>query len=136
MSWRSRTTAKKPFFADMSCLTQVPYLLHADEMTRTKATGIVTHAYGHIDGTWISDKGEKVKAYGDEGYYEPAIPKTELWGTRPDLYPLGNVEGHRAGAYHSGPFYRVSSRAGILRLGSCHHHEVDQSADPVGQGEI
>src|SRR5579864_7779438 len=44
-------------------LKQDPYLLLADRMIQTKATGIVD-AYGHIQGTWITDKGEKVLAEG------------------------------------------------------------------------
>ena len=37
------------------------------------------------DGTWLSDNGEKVKGYGDEGTYTPTPPRTEMWGVRPRL---------------------------------------------------
>jgi lipopolysaccharide export system protein LptA len=65
-------------------LTDDPYLLLADQMVRTQATGDV-EAAGHLDGTWRSGKGEKVKAYGTQGRYTPTPPQTELWGDRPHL---------------------------------------------------
>jgi lipopolysaccharide transport protein LptA len=64
-------------------LKQDPYLLLADRMIQTKATGIVD-AYGHIHGTWITDKGEKVLAEGAQARYIPSEQTTELWG-RPRL---------------------------------------------------
>jgi lipopolysaccharide export system protein LptA len=66
------------FFRGHVVLTEDPYVLHADRMLRTKATGIVD-ADGHLDGTWISDKGEKIKAYGQQGRYTPMPQVTDLW---------------------------------------------------------
>jgi len=66
------------FFRGHVVLKEDPYLLHSDEMIRTKATGVV-EAHGHLDGTWLSDKGEKIKAYGKKGRYTPMPQVTDLW---------------------------------------------------------
>ena len=79
-----RESGEKTFFRRHVVLKDDPYALLADEMMQIKATGNVS-AQGHLEGTWRSDKGEKVKAYGDEGLYTPTPPKTELWGKRPRL---------------------------------------------------
>jgi lipopolysaccharide export system protein LptA len=79
-----RNNGEKTYFRGHVILTEDPYLLDADEMIRTKQTGIVT-AHGHLKGTWLSEKGEKVNAFGEDGQYEPAVPKTELWGGKPEL---------------------------------------------------
>ena len=79
-----RNNGEATFFRGHVILKEEPYLLHSDQMVREKATGIVT-ANGHLDGTWLSEKGEKVKAYGEEGRYDPQVPQTELWGGHPEL---------------------------------------------------
>ena len=79
-----RNNGEETFFRGHVILKEDPYLLHADQMVRAKLTGIVT-AHGRLDGTWLSEKGEKVKAYGEDGQYEAQIPKTELWGGHPEL---------------------------------------------------
>jgi len=68
----------KTFFRGHVILKQDPYLLHADQMVRTKATSIV-EAEGNLDGTWISEKGEKIKAYGQKGRYTTTPQVTDLW---------------------------------------------------------
>lgn len=79
-----RNNGEQTFFRGHVILTEEPYLLHADQMVRAKLTGIVT-AHGHLDGTWLSEKGEKVKAFGEDGQYESQIPKTDLWGGHPEM---------------------------------------------------
>jgi lipopolysaccharide export system protein LptA len=79
-----RNNGEQTYFHGHVVLKEDPYLLNADQMVRTKATGVVT-ASGHLDGTWLSGKGEKVKAYGNEGRYDPQPPTTELWGGTPEL---------------------------------------------------
>ena len=79
-----RDNGEETFFRGHVILKEDPYLLHADQMIRTKRTGIVT-AHGHLKGTWLSEKGEKVAAFGDDGRYEPDLPKTELWGGKPEM---------------------------------------------------
>lgn len=60
-------------------LRQIQQHLQADQMTRSRLTGIAT-ARGHVRGTWFSEKGEKVIATGDSARYTPAQEVTELWG--------------------------------------------------------
>lgn len=60
-------------------LKQDPYEIRADHMVRTKATGLV-NADGHVMGTWVSAKGEKVQVQGDEALYKPAVETVEIWG--------------------------------------------------------
>jgi len=60
-------------------LTDPPYVLRADRMVQAKKTGIID-AHGHIEGTWISETGEKLVAIGKDGEYRPAEKTTELWG--------------------------------------------------------
>lgn len=79
-----QNNGEKTYFRGHVVLQEDPYILKADQMARMKATGIVT-ARGHLDGTWMSEQGEKIKAYGEEGLYNPAPPKTELWGGKPRL---------------------------------------------------
>ncbi len=69
---------EQAFFRGHVILKQDPYLLHADSMKRAKKTGIV-EASGHLDGTWLSGSGERVKAYGRKGRYTPSPQVTELW---------------------------------------------------------
>jgi len=73
-----RDNGERTFFHGHVVLTQDPYVLHSDEMERTKTTGLV-EAHGHLEGLWLSEKGEKVKAYGKEGRYTPEPQVTQLW---------------------------------------------------------
>src|SRR5204863_1642248 len=57
-------------------LKQDPYEVRADRMVRTKATEIVD-AEGHVVGTWISAKGEKVRVEGEAARYEPSVHTVE-----------------------------------------------------------
>jgi len=79
-----RAGGEQTFFRGHVVLNDAPYLLKADRMQRTRDTGTVS-VMGHLDGTWLSDKGETIKAYGDEGLYKTTPPVTELWGGRPKL---------------------------------------------------
>jgi len=60
-------------------LTQNPYQVRADRMVRTKATGIVD-ATGHVVGTWVSPKNEKVKVTGDQARFQPTAKTIDIWG--------------------------------------------------------
>lgn len=60
-------------------LRDPPYVLRADQMVQMKKTGIVD-AQGHVEGTWISDTGEKLVGIGRNGQYRPDERTTELWG--------------------------------------------------------
>jgi lipopolysaccharide export system protein LptA len=79
-----RHNGEETFFRGHVVLTDTPYVLNADRMLRVKTTGIVT-AGGHLEGAWLSEKGEKINASGNEGRYEPQPPRTELWGGKPEL---------------------------------------------------
>ena len=68
----------KSVFTGHVTLTRSPYVLTADRMVRTKATGIV-EAEGHIVGTWLKTSGEKTTAIGERGRYNPQADTTELW---------------------------------------------------------
>src|SRR5262245_3920083 len=57
---------------------ELPYELRADQMRQTKATGVVD-AEGNIAGVWYAKSGEKVKAFGRKGRYQPSPETTELW---------------------------------------------------------
>jgi len=60
-------------------LKQDPYQVQADRMVRTKATEVVD-ADGHVAGTWVSAKGEKVRVAGEAARYEPSVHTVEVWG--------------------------------------------------------
>src|SRR5438552_619671 len=68
----------KTVFTGHVILKQVPYVLLADRMVQTKATGIV-EAAGHIHGTWTGPSGEKIVATGTHARYTPAAKSIELW---------------------------------------------------------
>ncbi len=63
-------------------LTQPPYEVRSDKMTRTKSDGLVK-ASGHVVGTWLSPKKEKVRVESEEALYAPNLETVELWGKKP-----------------------------------------------------
>ena len=69
---------EKNIFTGHVVLTRPPYVLRADRMTRSKATGIV-NAEGHVRGQWIRLTGERLVAEGQTGRYDPAAQTTDLW---------------------------------------------------------
>src|SRR6266700_1967397 len=50
-------------------LEQNPYQVRADKMVRTRATSIVD-ADGHVIGSWVSAKGEKIRVEGEKASYD------------------------------------------------------------------
>ncbi len=73
-------------------LTQDAYQVHADRMVRTKATSLV-NATGHVVGTWISAKGEKLRVEGEEARYQPQTEIVEIWGKRQVAVQLDGEKG-------------------------------------------
>ena len=116
-----RDNGAMTFFRGHVVLKEDPYLLHADEMVRSKATG-VADASGHLDGTWISDKGEKIKAYGKKGRYTPNPQVTELWDhaelfrweTARDTQPV-HIIGDHFTAYHVEREFYAKGRVVIMQ---------------------
>ena len=68
-------------FKGNALLKQLAQWISADEMTRSRLTG-VAHAKGRVRGTWFSDKGEKIVGVGDEAQYTPLTETTDLWGRK------------------------------------------------------
>jgi lipopolysaccharide transport protein LptA len=62
-------------------LTQAPYEVRAERMTRTQSTGHV-QATGRVVGTWVSPKKERVRLESDEALYDPAKQIVEFWGKK------------------------------------------------------
>jgi lipopolysaccharide export system protein LptA len=60
-------------------LKKLEQWIKADEMTRSRATG-VANARGHVRGAWFSPQGEKIIGVGDYARYTPLAQTTELWG--------------------------------------------------------
>ncbi len=74
-----RNNGALTIFTGHVVLTQDPYQVQADRMVRTRSTGIAD-AMGHVEGTWVSPKGEKVKVLGDTARFDPALETLEVWG--------------------------------------------------------
>jgi len=87
-----QNNGEKAIFRGHVVLTQVPYQVYGDQMIRTKATGIV-NASGHVIGTWVSPKGEKVRVEGDQARYEPSTETVEVWGKRQVAVQLDGEKG-------------------------------------------
>src|ERR1700722_19931320 len=64
-----QNNGEQTIFTGHVILTQDPYKIHADRMVRTKATEIID-ADGHVVGTWVSPKGEKVRVLGEKARYK------------------------------------------------------------------
>jgi lipopolysaccharide transport protein LptA len=74
-----QNNGERTIFSGHVVLTQVPYQVRADQMIRTKATGIVDAA-GRVVGTWVSPKGENVRVEGEKARYNPSTETVEVWG--------------------------------------------------------
>ena len=66
-------------FSGHVILKEKPYEIRADRMVRMKSDAHVD-AKGHVVGTWLSAKGEKVHIEGDQARYEPESHTVEVWG--------------------------------------------------------
>ena len=128
-SSRSATTGRRHSFRGHVVLTEEPYILHSDNMRRTKTTGIVD-ADGHINGTWHSDKGEKDKSLREKRALQSRASSDGLMG-KSQAHPLGNLAGHGTRSGDGRPFYRVSSRTRILRQRTRRHDSRSQGAVQV-----
>jgi lipopolysaccharide transport protein LptA len=88
-----QNNGEKAIFTGHVVLTQVPYQVHADQMIRTKATSIVDAA-GHVIGTWISPKNEKVRVEGEQARYDPTTETVEVWGKHQVAVQLDGEKGN------------------------------------------
>ena len=104
-------------------LRDPPYVLRADRMVQTKKTGIVD-TYGHVEGTWISETGEKLVAIGRDGEYRPAEKTTELWGEC-QADAMGDGRG-----YHSLCGYTIVLLPMKIRMEVLARHHVHMSQGP------
>lgn len=68
-------------FSGHVILTQTPYEVRSNRMTRRKSTGNV-FAHGNVVGTWVSAKNERVRIESDEALYKPIAQTIELWGKK------------------------------------------------------
>src|ERR1700687_31688 len=59
-------------FSGHVVIKQDPYEVRSDRMVRTKVTGVV-NAVGHVIGTWISPKKERVRVEGEQARYFPDL---------------------------------------------------------------
>ncbi len=73
-------------------LTQGPYEVRSDRMVRVKADGRV-EAQGHVVGSWVSPKKEKVRIESEEAVYYPSKDTVELWGKTQVAVYLHSVSG-------------------------------------------
>jgi len=73
-------------------LTQGPYEVRSDRIVRTKADGRVD-ARGHVVGSWVSPKKEKVRIVSEEAAYDPSKETVELWGKTQVAVYLQSVSG-------------------------------------------
>ncbi len=94
-------------------LKQDDYLIQADRMVRTKATGIVD-ADGHVVGTWISPKKEKIVVNGDHARYQPASTVVEIWGPRRVDVHLDGEKGKAT--FHGDRGWILTQQPGKARL--------------------
>ena len=86
-------------FSGHVILKQKPYEIHADRMARAKADASVK-ANGHVVGTWISAKGEKVRIEGDSAQYDPSAKTVEVWSGQQQV--LVHVDGEKGEATFHG----------------------------------
>ena len=109
-------------------LTQVPYVLTADRMTRLEASGLV-EAEGHIIGTWLKSTGEKTTAIGEQARFDPRTQTTELWQnaklthweSATDAIPMV-VTAERFIAHHDEQSLEAQKNVTILRAGMFESH--------------
>ena len=100
-------------FSGHVVLTQEAYQVRADRMVRTKATGIV-NASGHVVGTWISAKGEKMRVDGEEASYQPSTKIVEIWGKNQVAVQLDGEKGHAT--FHGDRGWVYTLTPGIAKL--------------------
>ena len=96
-------------------------------MLRTKATAMVD-ADGHLDGTWISDKGEKVKALRPTRplcSHNPVPQMTELWGDKSELIRWETARDTEPVHILGDHFTAYPSRTRIFCQGPCQRHHAD-----------
>jgi lipopolysaccharide transport protein LptA len=109
-------------------LTQDPYEVHSDRMVRTKATGIVT-ADGHVIGTWISPKKEKVRVKGDQARYDPVAQTVEIWGKSRVHVQLDGEKGK--GTFHGDRGWIFTQQPGRAKLiGQVTGHVIPAGSKP------